>query len=101
MLVVTAVPSARTDLPLDSIVSCCRYAAKRDRSLEYGSTARVSAPKKSEYHRPISPSSAGAFCARGAVAKCRSTMWKPDRKSANASRPITAITDSPIAESTE
>src|ERR1700744_2133874 len=99
--VVTGVPSARVDLPLDSMVSCCRYAAKRARSLEYGSTARACASKKFEYHSPIRPSSTGALDSSGAVLKCSSMRWNPDRKSANASRPIAAITESPIAESTE
>src|SRR6201999_3847158 len=70
-------------------------------SLEYGNTARACASKKSEYHSPIKPSSTGALDSSGAVLKCSSTMWNPDRKSAKASRPMTAITDSPIAESTE
>jgi len=47
------------------------------------------------------PSSAGALDSSGAVAKWVSTMWKPDRKSAKASRPITAMRERPMAESTE
>src|ERR1700758_5789689 len=56
---------------------------------------------KFEYHSPIRPSSTGALDASGTVLKCSSTIWNPDRKSAKASRPLAAITDSPIAESTE
>src|SRR5579884_2860059 len=70
-------------------------------SFEYGSTARDCAPKKLEYHNPMSPSKAGALDCSGALLKCWSTMWKPDRKSANRSRPTAAITEIPIAESTE
>ena len=43
----------------------------------------------------------GALRSRGWVRKCSSTMWKPSRNSAKRSLPIAAITDSPIAESTE
>ena len=70
-------------------------------SLEYGSTARDCAPKNSLYQSPMRPSSAGALASSGAVRKCSSTMWNPARKSANRSRPMAAITDNPIAESTE
>ena len=49
-------------------------------SLEYGSTARVCAPKKLLYHKPISPSSAGALASSGAVRKCSSTRWKPGQE---------------------
>ena len=70
-------------------------------SLEYGSTARVCASKKLLYHKPISPSSAGALDSSGVYLKCSSMRWKPARKSAKRSRPIAAITDRPIAESTE
>ncbi|CFR99155.1 Uncharacterised protein [Mycobacterium tuberculosis] len=62
---------------------------------------RDCAPKKLEYHSPIRPSSTGALDSSGAVAKWRSMMWNPAKKSAKASRPITVINDSPIAESTE
>ncbi len=66
-----------------------------------GGRPRVSAPKKSLYHKPIRPRSAGALDSSGVYLKCSSTRWNPARKSAKRSRPMAAITARPIAESTE
>jgi hypothetical protein len=41
------------------------------------------------------------FASNGTVRKCSSIAWKPASSSANPSRPIASIVDSPIAESIE
>ena len=66
---------------------------------EYGSTACVSAPRKSSYQTPRRPSSTGRLRSYGAVRKCSSISWKPASISRNRSGPIATISDSPIAES--
>ena len=99
--VVTGVPSQRTDLPLDSMVSCCRYAAKRCRYCAYGSTAWLWAPKKLTYQTFSRPISSGTLRSGASVRKWSSTAWKPARKSRKPSGPMAIATGRPTAESTE
>ena len=64
--------------------SCWRYAGKRARRSLYGSTAWVSAPRKSAFHTPSRPISSGMFSAGGACRKCSSIARKPAEELAEA-----------------
>ena len=98
---VTAEPSQRTDLPLDSMVSCCKYAGKRCRYWAYGSTACEWAFQKLTYQMFNMPMSSGTFRSGAAAVKCSSTAWKPARNSSNPFGPMATASEVPTAESTE
>ena len=94
-------PSARTDFPLLSISSCCKYDGNFTNDCSYGTIACVGRSKPLRFQCSIRPINTGMFAANGADTKCSSISCAPARNVRNPSGPIATINDKPIADHIE